>query len=141
LNAVGRPNHGRDDAGLRRIRGKSASKHAISGGERAAFHPMWRSDTLADELSCRPVVVSQQAAEALTTLNFAVRFSHLSARRDDRVAQPRVAQPLVISFAVEMGKELTDSISQRPFAEENQTFETLGFQRSKESLQVRIQVW
>jgi hypothetical protein len=125
LNAVARPNLGRDDAVLRRIRGRSASKHAISDGERGAFDPMWRFNTIAHELSCSLVVVSQQAAKALTTQYFAISFPHLSARRDDRIAQP-----LVISFAVEMGKELTDSISQRPFSEDSQAFETLGFQRS-----------
>ena len=77
---------------------RNYERGVISDGERAAYHPMWRLDTLAYGLSCRPVVVSQQPTEPFVTFNFTVSLADFLARIDDLVAQP-----LVISFPMVMG--------------------------------------
>ena len=82
-----------------------------------------RFNALARELRCRPVVVSQQPTKALMAFNFTVSFADFLARIDDLVAQP-----LMISFAVKMRKELADSISQRRFAEEDHPIQAFGLQ-------------
>ena len=68
---------------------------------------MFRSDTPARELRGRPVVVSQQPAESLVTMNVTQTVADFLPRIDDLVFPP-----LGISFSVIMEKELGDSVSQ-----------------------------
>ena len=60
------------------------------------------------------MVVLQKPTKPFTTLNVAVSLPDFLPRFDEHVAQP-----LMISFPMEMKKELANSISQRSLAEED----------------------
>ena len=55
--------------------------------------------------------------------NFTVSFADFRARIDDLVAQP-----LMISFAVKMRKELADRMPQRPFSEEDHPIQAFSLE-------------
>ncbi len=82
------------------------------------------------------MIVSQQAAEALTALDLTVVPANFFIRLDDLVAKA-----LVISFLVIVKKKLAHGAAEHVLTEEDHSRQTLGFQRSEESLEVRVQVW
>ncbi len=69
------------------------------------------------------MVVSQQAAKALTALNLTVVEVNFFIRLDDLVAKA-----LVISFLVKMNKELAHGAAEHVLTEEDHSVEALGFQ-------------
>jgi len=69
------------------------------------------------------MIVPQQTAEALTRLDAARAPPDFVSRSDDLVVET-----LVISFFVVVRQVLSNGVSQRAFAEENQPVQALGFQ-------------
>ena len=82
------------------------------------------------------MVVPQQAAESLTTLDLAEGTPYFLTRHDDAIGQS-----LVIAFFVVMGEELANRGPQRRLAEKNHPIETLFFERAVKSFQVGVQIW
>ena len=81
------------------------------------------------------VVVSQQASQPLSALDLALVLVNLIAGHDELVAQP-----LMISFAVIMGKVRGDGSSQRRFTEKDHSQTTVFFDTSHETFDVRRDV-
>ena len=73
-------------------------------------------------LRCLAMVVSQQAAEALTALDVTAVEANFFIRLDDLVAKA-----LVISFLVKMKKELANGATEHVLTEEDHSRQTLGF--------------
>ena len=73
-------------------------------------------------LRCLAMVVSQQAAEALTALDLTLALTNFFIRFDDLVAKA-----LVISFLVIMKKELANSTAKHVLAEKDHSRLALGF--------------
>ncbi|MBP87226.1 MAG: hypothetical protein CMJ64_10980 [Planctomycetaceae bacterium] len=76
----------------------------------------------ADWLCRIAIVVLQQTTELFVALDRACRLSTFVSRVDDLVVQP-----LMVSLAVVVRQELSDGISQRMLAEQNQPLQALGF--------------
>jgi len=68
------------------------------------------------------MVVSQQAAEALTALDLTVVEANFFIRIDDLVAKA-----LVVSFLVKMKQELAHGAAEHVLTEEDHSRQTLGF--------------
>ena len=68
------------------------------------------------------MVVSQQAAEALTALDLTVALTNFFLRLDDLVIKA-----LMISFLVIMKKELANGAAEHVLTEEDHSREALGF--------------
>ena len=128
---MSRPNSGRDGASVRRSCDGSMWEQALVDVVRAASHLKPRFDTLAGKLRGITIVVLEKAAESFPIFDSTTVQPNFFPRFDDLVAQP-----LMISFAVKMRKELADSISQRPFTEEDHARKAFLFQRSVEPFDV-----
>ena len=72
-------------------------------------------------LRCRAVIVLQQSAKALTSLNLALSRACEFAGLDELIRQP-----LMVSLSVIMREEFADSVSKGILAEEDHPIETLG---------------
>src|SRR5262249_44350077 len=101
--------------------------------------PLWTSCRAATkvgwELGRLPIVVPQQAAQMLATLD----FSHVTADFLPRLDQS-IVQPLVIAFFMIMADVRTDRPAQHGLAKENHPVQTLFAETSPESLQLGIEI-
>ena len=89
----------------------------------------WRSGRVA-------VVVPQQTAEALATLNRAFTATDFVPRLKDLVGES-----LMITFRVAGLQRLPNRRAKRGLPEENRALQTLEFQRAEEPLQVDVPIW
>jgi hypothetical protein len=79
------------------------------------------------------MVVPQQPAESLSTLNLAFAAADFVAR-----LYVFVTEPLMMSFGVIMDKEFANSVSQRRFSEEDHSLKAFRFQGAEKSLQMSV---
>jgi hypothetical protein len=88
------------------------------------------------ERSCRVtmMIVSKHSSQALTAQNVSVGGC-LHELRYDKL----VVQPLVVPFPAIMLNLLTDGAAKRPFAQENQSIQALGFDASNEPFRKSVQ--
>ena len=81
------------------------------------------------------MVVLQKAAESVPTFDVPTSLPDFLARFEDLVAEP-----LMVSLAMEMVQVSVDGSSQRPFAEEDHLFDAFGLEAQVEPFQVRVQI-
>ena len=79
------------------------------------------------------MVVLQKAAESLLTFDVSTRLPNFLPRLDDLVAEP-----LVVSFSMEMTQVSVDGSSQRRLAEEDHSLQAFGLERAEKPLEVWI---